>query len=148
MDRLLHAKLFEPDAFSEDEDCQFRNKFAEAVYLHPVTLELVFNSAYPESIGGFTWGSLVLPPHVTSVRMFSRDSGSTDIRGGGCGNLHLPVEDFQVKFSDLSGIKLKHIVEGIYRLKGSKYDWEYELLAGLLLVIEGDYATIEVYWIT
>src|SRR5205085_6735453 len=51
----------------------------------------------------------------------------------GCGNLHLPIDEFQWEISYAGGITLRNLVEGVYRMKGSKYDYWYELFGGLIV---------------
>ena len=57
------------------------------------------------------------------------DVGNTDNRGGGCGNLHIPLSEFKWDCTNPSGINIKDIAEGVYRMKGSKYDWWYEMFS-------------------
>ena len=72
----------------------------------------------------------VLFPH-TQLYMRSYNTGNDDVRGGGCGNINLSEEDFIWQKSTPDGVTLQDLTEGAYRLKGAKYDWQYELFEGL-----------------
>lgn len=66
-------------------------------------------------------------------------TGNSDSRGGGCGDLKITIKDFQweIKHEDKE-ITLKDFTECVYRMKGSKYDWWYELFSGISLVDHHD----------
>jgi hypothetical protein len=69
---------------------------------------------------------------VTHFTVESNQTGNDDSRGGGCGGLDFTKEDF-IYNKELGSnvITLKDITEGCYRMKGSKYDWWYELFSGV-----------------
>ena len=132
-------------------------KTIEYITLHPVKLSLIFrflDGSYREeltkaineininhSIGkGLTnvenfvealdWDTVILPDKT--LNFISEQYGNTDIRGGGCGiNNDFDTEDFEWTVSGDHGITLKQLGEAVYRLKGSKYDYWYELFSGL-----------------
>jgi hypothetical protein len=92
------------------------------IYLHPVKLELIWKpceSSLDEIVD-----------KSKTLTIFSRQNGNTD-NSGGCGNLGIPVEEFVWKKECKYGITLKDITEGVYRLKGSKYDLWYELFGSV-----------------
>lgn len=80
---------------------------------------------------------------VTKLHVSSDGTGNTDNRGGGCGHLNLPVEDFQWDCENPNGITLRNLSEAVYRMKGSKYDYWYELFGGIQVDIKGDLATVK-----
>lgn len=73
-----------------------------------------------------TWESILFSQQNLIVT--SNRTGNTDTRGGGCGHLNLPVSDFRWEINRPNGLSLRDVVEGMYRMKGSKYDWWYELM--------------------
>ena len=75
------------------------------------------------------WHTILLP--FTKLHMSSTQTGNDDSRGGGCGHLELAQEDFQWKINTPEGITLQHLTEAAYRLKGSKYDYWFELCGGI-----------------
>ncbi|QGR54022.1 hypothetical protein [Moumouvirus maliensis] len=62
---------------------------------------------------------------------YSKLNGNDDIRGGGCGNYNIPVSDFKYTIINENGITIHDLLEIIYRLKGSKYDFWYELFSSI-----------------
>jgi len=78
-----------------------------------------------EKVNALTWDSIVYP--VETLEGFSLKNGNTDNRGGGCGNLNIDVDDFEYTITNPGGVTLRNLTELVYRLKGSKYDWWYEL---------------------
>lgn len=94
------------------------------VYVHPVKLELVFSDRDD-------WGYVPFP-NITKLHVWSEKTGNCDVRGGGCGDLWIPREDFQYKIDNPGGITARDIIECVYRLKGSKYDLWYEFYTGVL----------------
>lgn len=119
------------------------------VYVHPVTLQLVFRdlnaknfyhhdfnynnytTKEKELVNKISWSTLVLDSTIIKARGLSNQTGNVDCRGGGCGNLNIPVEDFNYEIINKNGITIQDITEIAYRLKGSKYDWLYELYIGI-----------------
>ena len=63
--------------------------------------------------------------------MISKLTGNIDSRSGGCSYLNLPADEFQWGIINSNGITLRNIIECIYRLKGSKYDYCYELFSSI-----------------
>lgn len=105
-------------------------------YVHPVTLKIVllsFHSDFDTGIKNLDWEFLVFGPEITSFHISSSRTGNKDSRGGGCGNLWLPLDDFKYKITNKNGITLANVTEAAYRMKGSKYDWWYELYSGLTI---------------
>jgi hypothetical protein len=127
-------------------------------YVHPVTLKMIFeefdigdteqmiadskDDSDPnnpdvkfvynqESMDVLTWESLIFGPNVTMLTVMSQCTGNNDPRGGGCGNLGLSMAEFNYTIKNKAGITLKNLTEGVYRMKGSKYDWWYELYGGI-----------------
>jgi hypothetical protein len=66
---------------------------------------------------------------ITKLTGFSEQIGNDDERGGGCGNLNLGPNEFNYTIENVNGITIRDITEIVYRLKGSKYDWWYELFS-------------------
>lgn len=78
-----------------------------------------------------SWDTVLLPKkHLV---MYSCSTGNSDVRGGGCGDEEFDVEDFVWEITNENGITLKDLTEAAYRLKGSKYDYWYELYEGIRL---------------
>ncbi|AYV85124.1 MAG: hypothetical protein Satyrvirus4_21 [Satyrvirus sp.] len=116
------------------------------VYMHPVTFQLYFqdenvgrlwlneidfdgddfNEEEINFLGKIKWNT-VIDENIKTATGYSKQNGNDDSRGGGCGNLGIPVEDFSYTITNETGITIKNITEIVYRLKGSKYDWWYEL---------------------
>jgi hypothetical protein len=71
------------------------------------------------------WDAIVFP-HA-HLLVWSRQNGNDDVRGGGCGGYNIPVADFRYTIENQSGITLRNLTEAIYRMKGSKYDYGYEM---------------------
>ena len=70
-----------------------------------------------------------LPDTVNRIILINLSGGNTDSRGGGCGEIFKDWEfyyerDFNNQKTFLDFVKL------IYRMKGSKYDYWYELYGG------------------
>ena len=82
-------------------------------------------SEIKSKIVAMTWDTVVYP--VQTLTGFSQKKGNTDNRGGGCGNLNIDVDEFEYSLTNPTGITLRNLTEVAYRLKGSKYDWWYEL---------------------
>ncbi len=75
--------------------------------------------------------TVVLPKQT--LFMTTPRTGNSDVRGGGCGDLGFKQEDFRWVIQNPSGVTLRQLTEAVYRMKGSKYDWWYELYGGLSL---------------
>lgn len=67
-------------------------------------------------------------PEITSIEVYSNQTGNDDIRGGGCGDFDIPVTDFRYTIEGHQ-ITVRDIIECVYRMKGSKYDYWYELFS-------------------
>lgn len=83
----------------------------------------------------WTWDT-VLFPQCKTLHIYSDQTGDRSVRGGGCGNEDFPVNDFRWTIETPDGINLRHLNEAIYRMKGSKYDYYYELLCGTRFISE------------
>lgn len=81
-------------------------------------------------IKDWNWDTVVFPK-FTKITVFSSNTGNKDTRGGSCGDEGFIVDDFKWSIDTPNGITLKHITEGVYRMKGSKYDLWYELFDGI-----------------
>lgn len=101
------------------------HKHLGAIYLHPVTFKLICEYYT------FTDWEYIPFPIVTCVSVDSPYTGNEDELGGGCGNLGIPIDDFNYQIVNSGGITVRDIVECVYRMKGSKYDWWYELYGGI-----------------
>jgi len=126
------------------------------VKLHPVKLELIFdenidynairdileNKEDEEIIEKYNWDSLVRDKNTKNLYIYSTDTGNDDTRGGGCGDAGFTEEDFIWETSNENGITLRDVVEGCYRLKGSKYDYWYELFGEIVEEKSSDDSTI------
>lgn len=135
----------------------------KSCYVHPVTFKIVFKDLDVELmrecidrfnedqdededvdleegykkvgfIYNLTWDTLVFDPSITKLEIYTEDNGNTDNRGGGCGNLNIPVEEFRYTINNDKGITLRDVTEAVYRMKGSKYDYWYELYTGIQVV--------------
>jgi hypothetical protein len=118
------------------------NLIIERVKLHPVKLELLFDPVniteedYREECGDddpppcpfpiSDWEMVVL--HREKVILKGTQTGNTDTRGGGCGHCGFTLADFvwTIDGGAEGKITLKELAGGVYRLKGSKYDYYYE----------------------
>lgn len=140
------------------------------VYVHPVTFSMVYGPVIEieandveldidgksinddervsnkslESVAEYGW-DWVPVPGVTNLHVYSTYNGNTDVRGGGCGELNIPVGEFDYTIVNNSGITIRDVVEATYRMKGSKYDYWYELFSCFEnFTINGDTMTFEV----
>jgi hypothetical protein len=126
-------------------------KGIQQVYLHPVKFELVYNELDEDfaseveehcadreekvetDLASIGWDTVVIPD-CRVLNMSTSCTGNDDSRGGGCGSLNLPESDFVWTVRcDEKGLTLRELVGGVYRLKGSKYDYWYEMFDGLTL---------------
>lgn len=123
------------------------------VYVHPVTLKLVFtdfdvssfdfeyrefSNAEKNVIRQLTWDTQIRGKNLTKATGITDNIGNTDNRGGGCGKLNLSINDFSYTIENENGITVKDITEIVYRLKGSKYDWWYELFDSIQFISSGN----------
>lgn len=127
------------------------------VVLHPVKLVLIWNEIRDinklisvkyeikecdefnlilKNIEENGWNAVVLPKQY--LKVISKSTGNTDIRGGGCGEYKFKQSDFVWEVNNPNGITLSNLVEGVYRMKGSKYDLWYELFCNIELINEDE----------
>ena len=116
----------------------------QEVVLHPVQLKIVSKPKYnPDNPVVFDSYDLteqdelwcknhsylksVIFPHITKIVAISDKEGNKDSRGGGCGCCEFNITEFIWEETFTNGVKLFDLASVIYRLKGSKYDWWYEL---------------------
>lgn len=103
----------------------------EEVYVHPVSLELVWGKCTEKNLN---WDTVLFEQTMVEVFSMSNGNDSDDgHEGGSCKYLELPVDDFKYQIDNKKGITIKNIVEAVYRVKGSKYDLEHEIFDGLCL---------------
>lgn len=125
------------------------------VTLHPVELTLVWQKLWidiaeveefllhedfnydVDILKEWDWETVIFPDS-DCLTVYSIETGNCDSRGGGCGNEKFPIEDFIWTMETPGGITLKHLTEGVYRMKGSKYDYCYELFSGIHYQSEKD----------
>lgn len=114
-------------------------------YVDDENIDCDFDTAmlkYKKYLKSLTWGTYIMSSRTCIV--VSNRTGNTDNRGGGCGDLNLSVNDFRVTINgNDDGITLGQLTEAVYRMKGSKYDWWYELFTGISQ-ISSDPLTLEV----
>ncbi len=113
------------------------------IVLHPVRLEIVYSPDinkddpvdYDEndlSHSDERWCKnnsgldSVIFPDINKIVAITENQGNKDSRGGGCGCCGFTAEDF-IWSENTDGVKLFDLASIVYRLKGSKYDWWYEL---------------------
>nr|WBF70696.1 hypothetical protein [Megavirus caiporensis] len=144
------------------------------VYLHPVKLDLIFEEINEdrfdydkfvdycneegeenkgkikelfETVKKINLSTLVLDVNLKKITGYSKLTGNNDNRGGGCGDYHIPVQDFKYTIINENGITIRDIFEIVYRLKGSKYDFWYELFSGIRIKKQTDnYIKFKVYF--
>lgn len=80
-----------------------------------------------------TWDSIV-SPHKHLLLTVPNGQYGNDDRGNGPGKLGFKAEDFTWEIKKDDGITVKDLVEGVYRLKGSKYTLFYELLTQIKIL--------------
>lgn len=143
------------------------NSMIRSCYVHPVSFKMIFQEIdidigmledYLDEIEEkeivqekavfevVKWNWDFVPfPEITKLTVNGNQAGNTDARGGGCGNLNIPLEEFTWTVENPDGITLFEFTEGAYRMKGSKYDWWYELYSSMCMesMIDG-HMTVEV----
>uniref|UniRef100_A0A6G6ABI4 Uncharacterized protein n=1 Tax=Borely moumouvirus TaxID=2712067 RepID=A0A6G6ABI4_9VIRU len=128
------------------------NECINKVYLHPVQLNIIFKEITEddfdfnifrdhcehknereefEIIKCIKLSTLLFDNNLKKLTGYSKLNGNDDIRGGGCGNYNIPVSDFKYTIINEKGITIRDLLEIIYRLKGSKYDFWYELFSSI-----------------
>ena len=96
--------------------------------LRGVSGDIDFVDELMENIHELNWEEqIMIQKKLTGYTTFN---GNDDDRGGGCGNLGVPISEFEYTIHNDKGITLRDLTEIVYRLKGSKYDWWYELYTG------------------
>jgi hypothetical protein len=120
-------------------------KLIRRMYVHPVRFEMVYEDIDLEDISdpdceidpetvdemktlGWDW---IPYPGISTIKVRSNRTGNDDSRGGGCGGLLIPVNEFKYTITRETSVTIRDIVECVYRMKGSKYDWWYELFYGV-----------------
>lgn len=117
-------------------------------YVHPVTFTMVWgdfsrnevlirmnrydpiDETVIQDLSDFlNWDTVVFP--TTTLSISSDQNGNDDTRGGGCGNINIPIEEFLWSVETPNGTTIRHLTEAVYRMKGSKYDWWYELFGDI-----------------
>ncbi|AZL89285.1 hypothetical protein QKC54_gp0546 [Megavirus baoshan] len=133
-----------------------------SVYLHPVKLNIIFEEidedifdykkfvdyCYEEDedkikelfeiVKKIKLSTLVSDANLKKLTGYSKSTGNDEIRGGGCGSYNIPVKDFKYTIINKNGITIRDILEIVYRLKGSKYDFWYELFSGISIKKQTD----------
>lgn len=89
------------------------------------------------------WDTVVFP-NQTVLHTYSLRTGNDDTRGGGCGDCGFTTEDFKYTLTNNNGITFRNLLESIYRMKGSKYDYWYELLHNVEINIENETIKMQV----
>lgn len=124
----------------------------EKVVLHPVKLEIIpnpnFHTDDPVDFDdndlteqdklwckNHSYLDSIIFPDINKIVAISEKKGNSDSRGGGCGCCGFDVEDFLWEETFTNGIKLLDLASVVYRLKGSKYDWWYELYDHVKFII-------------
>lgn len=82
---------------------------------------------------GCEWNTLAFTPDIKTLTI----TRNTDTYG----QLKLPVEDFTCTITNPTGITLRDVTEGVYRLKGSKHD--YEMYGGINTVCNHVYIKVD-----
>lgn len=127
----------------------------ENCYVHPVTFQMVYNDLnideepenYEEDLniflGSLCWDTVIFSG-LTVLKICSKQQGNKDNRGGGCGDLKIPKDQFKWEKECVHGITLRDMTEAVYRMKGSKYDWWYELYGGCVFKIDKNTKTLNI----
>ena len=120
------------------------------IFVHPVTFDLKFepfpnDEILMEMMEKGELGEESLKEQIRNLdwnTTFDRDikecSGSCPQNGDarGCGNLNIPVSEFQHAIRRETGVTIADIAEIVYRLKGNKYDWFHERLCNFDIIPE------------
>lgn len=122
---VQYQHVWEPKPFSEQEFEEiFQNEFDQdniSDYDDDEEEKLFPKTPY------FQWSDLAFGSHIQTLHISSESNGNDDIRGGGCGQLNIPTKEFSWTIQNSNGITFQNLVEAVYRMKGSKYDWWYEI---------------------
>ena len=94
-------------------------------------------------LNSLTWETIVFQG-ITKILFRSDQIGNKDNRGGGCGGCGFTVDDFRYEMTTNGQVTVRDLTEGVYRMKGSKYDYWYELYDGCIFTIDGDNLTVDV----
>lgn len=128
------------------------------VAMHPVKMEIVIVDQKPDLddilerassldepdedwIGNHSDFNSIIIENVKKISAINPCGGNSDNRGGGC-TLFSPEEYYHFQQIDGS-LTLLELVSIIYRLKGSKYDWWYELFSSVKAYLEDDHLYLE-----
>jgi hypothetical protein len=127
----------------------------QRVKLHPVRLELLVDTGEFDTEEMFDRISSVTEDHIDDedmekflstitfdtiifkqkhMHIYSTKTGNSDNRGGGCGDFGFGKDDFKLDIENENGITLLDLVKSVYRLKGSKYDFHYEMFSSIKIV--------------
>lgn len=136
--------------FNQESLSYIVSKLIRQMYVHPVRFEMVYEDIIPVEISdsdsdgetdpesvdelnalGWDW---VPYPGISAIKVRSNRHGNDEPRGGGCGNLDIPVEEFKYTITREPSVTIRDIVECVYRMKGSKYDWWYELFSDVKIL--------------
>jgi hypothetical protein len=88
---------------------------------------------YRKILNKLTWNSIVFPQKHLLLTVPDGQYGNSDL-GNGPGGLGFKAEDFTWEITTEDGISVRELVEGTYRLKGSKYTLWYELLTDVKII--------------
>lgn len=80
---------------------------------------------------------------ISQMTYSSDQIGNTDNRGGGCGYAGFTTDDFVYNKNIDNVLTLKDVIDGCYRMKGSKYDYHYELFCDVTCDITGGTIRLE-----
>ena len=125
----------------------------QGVVLHPVKLEIVRHPNCHSDAVEFDSNDLskqdelwcknhshmdsVIFPDINKIVAISDKTGNIDNHGG-CGYCGFVVDDFLWTENFTNGVRLGDLAKIVYRLKGSKYDWNYELYDHTNFIIIGE----------
>lgn len=130
--KMKYRKFKEVDYTSPIED--FKEDFKED-FLEKVDNDFVNKLTDLFKTGQINW-STVINPSWTKLKVTSIDTGNGDSRGGGCGKLNLKLSDFVWEKERIGGLTVRDLTQAVYRMKGSKYDWWYELYSDTEFMFE------------
>ena len=130
-DELFDRQCF--DEIIEDHRCFYEDGDEEN---DPQEYETYINDVVKN---GWNW----IPfPHLLKIHGSNPHGGNHDVRGGGC--KFIPKSEYEYTISSneqnshKQAINLRQLTELVYRLKGSKYDYWYELYSSCSFKFEDD----------
>lgn len=138
------SNISEPENW-KNIDCLIEAAIQQ-ITLHPVTLEIIKNPEYTDEVDvddvidgaelsekDAKWckehnnlNSVVLE-NLFGIVVITNCTGNDDSRGGGCGDVNFKKEDFIWHQQVNGNLTLFDLASIVYRMKGSKYDYWYEL---------------------